>query len=78
MLLKKYVSSLKALSFDLRCVSVIAPHPTPEMVLRSVIFSTLESGKIIKQLDTKCTPTAHLNILRSGYLFVAKQAFLKK
>ena len=31
----------------LRCVSVIAHHPTPKMVLRSMIFGTPESGKIL-------------------------------
>ena len=50
----------------LRCASTIAHHHTPKMVLRSVIFSTPKSGKNYTKLDTKCLPTAHLNILRSA------------
>ena len=46
----------------LRCASATAHHHTPKMDL-SAIFSTPESGKINTQSDTKCTPTAHLNIL---------------
>ena len=36
-----------------------------KVVLRSVIFSTPKSGKNYTQSDTKCTPTAHLNVLGS-------------
>ena len=50
----------------LRCASVIAHHHTPKMILRSAIFSTPKSGKNHTQLDTKCTSTAHLSILRSA------------
>ena len=49
----------------LRRASAIAHDHTPKIVLRSAIFSTPKSGKI-KQNITKCTPTAHLNILRSA------------
>ena len=55
----------------LRRVSVIAHHRTSKMVL-SVIFSTPKSSEIIYSTkDTKCTPTAHLNILRSAFCSIA-------
>ena len=50
----------------LRRVSAIAHYHILTMVSRSVIFSTPKSGKNYTQFNTKCTPIAYLNILRSA------------
>ena len=57
----------------LRCAS--AHHNTPKRVLRSVIFSTPKSGKIMYSL----IQNAHLHHTWMSWevLFVAEQAFLK-
>ena len=60
-----YSGGLCSRSCLLRRASAIVHHHTPKMVLRSAIFSTPEKNHT--QLDTKYTPTAHLNnILKSA------------
>ena len=57
----------------LRRASTIAHHHTPEMILRRVIFSTPESGKIIHNHIQNAHPKHTL--ISWGVLLVAQQAF---